>query len=77
MKPGHNNIHILSPNDHEEVLSSVTASLTGPLQATAGVRIEAPYIPGITIGSTVRVNSDSSPTLNGDYRILTANIEHG
>lgn len=55
-------------------LISVVPTLTGPLQIQTGVKIKAVYVPGITAGSSVRVNSDISPKLNGEYRVHTCNI---
>ena len=55
-------------------LISVTPVLTGPMQIQTGVKIKALYVPGITAGSSVRVNSDVSPKLNGSYRVHTVNI---
>lgn len=52
-------------------LISVTPTLTGPMQIQMGVKVKAFYVPGITAGSTVRVKSEISPKLNGDYRVHT------
>ena len=54
-------------------LISVVPTLTGPLQMQTGVKIKAIYVPGVTAGSSVKVNSDISPKLNGEYRVHTCN----
>lgn len=61
-------------NGKDGGLISVVPTLTGPLQVQTGVKIKAVYVPGITAGGTVRVKSDISPKLNGDYRVHTCNI---
>lgn len=55
-------------------LISVVPNLTGPMQIQTGVKIKAIYVPGVTAGSTVRIRSEISPKLNGDYRVSTINI---
>lgn len=64
----------VSLNGKDGGLISVVPSLTGPLQMQTGVKIKALYVPGITAGSSVRVNSEISPKLNGEYRVHTCNI---
>ena len=61
-------------NGKEGGLISVVPALTGPLQVQNGVKIKAIYVPGIVAGSSVRVNSDVSPKLNGTYRVHTCDI---
>lgn len=61
-------------NGKDGGLISVTPTLTGPMQMQTGVKIKAIYVPGITCGSTVKVNSEISPKLNGEYRVHTINI---
>lgn len=55
-------------------LISVVPLLTGPMQIQTGVKIKALYVPGITTGSSVRINSELSPKLNGTYRVHTTNV---
>ena len=61
-------------NGKDGGLLSVTPTLTGPMQIQTGVKIKALYVPGITAGASVKVNSDVSPKLNGTYRVNTCNI---
>ena len=60
-------------NGKDGGLISVTPVLTGPMQLQTGVKIKAIYVPGIIAGSSVRVNSDISPKLSGEYRVHTCN----
>lgn len=55
-------------------LISIVPLVSGPMQIETGVRITALYIPGITVGSSVKVASSINPKLNGIYRINTMNI---
>jgi hypothetical protein len=55
-------------------LVSIVPLLTGPLQIQTGVKIKALYVPGVTAGSTVRVNSSTAPRLNSDYRVHTCTV---
>ena len=55
-------------------LLSVMPVVFGPLQDTPGVKIQAQYSPGLMVGATVRVKSDESPSLNGDYRALNSKV---
>ena len=58
-------------------LLGVSPALTGPLQVQTGVAIRALYIPGVTPGSSVRVNSTVSPKLNGLYRVNNCRLNLG
>lgn len=55
-------------------LIMISPTLTGPMQIQTGVKIKALYVPGVSAGSTVRVRSTLDESLNGEYRIHTANI---
>lgn len=52
----------------------VSPTLQGPLQVRTGVKIKAIYVPGVKPGATVRVRSSIDESLDGDYRIHTANF---
>lgn len=39
-----------------------------------GVNIKAIYVPGITVGSTVKVNSKLNSKYNGTYKVHQMNI---
>lgn len=56
-------------------LISVAPALNGPMQEGSGVKIKALYVPGITAGCGVRVNSAVSPGYNGVYRVHTVGID--
>ena len=60
-------------NGKDGGLISIVPVLTGPMQIQTGVKIKAIYVPGIIAGSSVRVNSDISPKLSGEYRVHTCN----
>lgn len=61
-------------NGNNGGLISVTPILSGAMQAGTGVTIRALYVPGVTAGSTVRVNSTMYPKLNGEYRANTITV---
>ncbi len=61
-------------NGQASGLISISPVVNGPMQIETGVKIKALYMPGITVGSSVKVNSDLNPRLNGTYRINTLNI---
>ena len=55
-------------------LIGVTPVLSGPMQAMTGVKIKAVYVPNVTAGSSVRVNSVISPNCNGMYKVASCDI---
>ncbi|MFQ8890151.1 MAG: baseplate hub protein [Bilophila wadsworthia] len=55
-------------------LISIAPTLTGPMQIQSGVKIKALYIPGISAGHSIKVNSTLNPRLSGTYRIHTMSI---
>lgn len=61
-------------NGNDGGLISVVPTLTGPMQVQTGVKVKAIYIPGITAGSSIQVESGVSPKLNGTYRVSKVSI---
>lgn len=55
-------------------LISIAPTLTGPMQIQSGVKIKALYVPGISAGHSIKVNSTLNPRLSGTYRIHTMSI---
>ncbi len=55
-------------------LMNITPTLEGPMQIRTGVKVKSIYIPGVTVGSSIKVNSEMNPDLNGTYRIHTCSI---
>lgn len=55
-------------------LIDVTPQVEGPMAIMKGVKVKAIYVPGVTAGQSVKVNSKLNPKLNGTYRINTASI---
>lgn len=55
-------------------LISITPVLSGPFQITTGVRIKALYIPGLTVGSSIKIDSKLNEKFSGTYRIHTATV---
>lgn len=55
-------------------LINIAPIVTGPLQTETGVKIKALYIPGVTVGNSIKVTSLINPRLSGTYRIHTINI---
>lgn len=55
-------------------LVSITPILSGPFQITTGVRIKALYIPGLSVGSSIKVDSKLNEQFSGTYRIHTCSI---
>lgn len=56
-------------------LVNISPILTGPLQWVTGVKIKALYVPGITVGSSVKVSSELNKGLSGTYRAHTISID--
>lgn len=56
-------------------LINISPVLSGPLQWVTGVKIKALYVPGITVGSSVKVTSDLNKSLSGTYRVHTISID--
>lgn len=56
-------------------LINISPILSGPLQWTTGVKIKALYVPGITVGSSVKVSSKLNKSLSGTYRVHTIGID--
>lgn len=48
--------------------------IEGPMAIMMGVKAKAVYIPGVTAGSSVKINSKLNPKVNGTYRINTISI---
>lgn len=55
-------------------LISIAPTLTGPMQIQSGVKIKALYVPGISAGHSIKVNSTLNTRLSGMYRIHTMSI---
>lgn len=55
-------------------LQEIAPILQGPTQIQNGVKIKALYVPSVTAGGVVRVNSVVNPQMNGDYKVHTINI---
>ncbi len=66
---------VLELNGGNGGLVSVTPLLSGPMQRPSGVSIQALYVPGVSAGSLVRVNSTVSPGLNGAYKVNTVTVD--
>lgn len=56
-------------------LVNISPILSGPLQWVTGVKIRALYVPGITVGSSVKVTSKLNKSLSGTYRVHTIGID--
>ena len=55
-------------------LISITPVLSGPFQITTGVRIKALCIPGLTVGSSIKIDSKLTEKFSGTYSIHNATI---
>lgn len=55
-------------------LINITPTFEGPMQMQTGVTIKALYVPGITVGSTVKVVSYLNEKYNGTYKVHQINI---
>ena len=61
-------------NGEDGGLINITPTFEGPMAIQTGVNIKAIYVPGITVGSTVKVNSKLNSTYNGTYKVHQMNI---
>lgn len=55
-------------------LINLTPTFEGPMQMQTAVTIKALYVPGITVGSTVKVTSELNARYNGTYKVHQINI---
>lgn len=56
-------------------LKKVSPLLSGPAQAQIGVDIQAMYVPGVSPGNSIKVQSSVNPLLNGTYKIHNADFD--
>lgn len=55
-------------------LIDVSPQINGPMAIMMGVKVKAIYVPGVTAGQSVKINSKLNPKLNGVYRINTISV---
>lgn len=65
---------VVTLNGQNGGLQEIAPVLQGPTQTQTGVKIKALYVPSVTAGGIVRVESVVNPQMNGDYKVHTINI---